>query len=155
MLAVDAATHAPQAWEKQKQPPHARRRASGVTMAPTNVTTAAVTATAVPPPPVPVSSKMKRPVPPGIQTNGAASSLAGSPSPSLASSKPPSSAKQPPSSASDRAITASTVRPINRVRRDTLNQTSGRNSRNSAGMRSASFAADTAAHGCDPPPYGR
>ncbi|KAL6864513.1 Spt20 family domain-containing protein [Trichoderma novae-zelandiae] len=147
MLALDTATHAQQAWEKQPQ--HARRRASGVTMAPTNVTTAAVTATAVPPPPVP--TKIKRPVPPGIQTNGAAS-LAGSPSPSLASSKPPS-AKQPPNSASDRAITASTVRPINRVRRDTLNQASGRNSRNSAGMRSASLAADTAAHGYEPPPY--
>lgn len=40
-----------------------------------------------------------------------------------------------------------------RIRRDTLNQAAGRNSRNSAGMRSASFAADMAVHGYEPPPY--
>ncbi|PON23673.1 hypothetical protein TGAM01_v207320 [Trichoderma gamsii] len=106
-------------------------------MAPSNVTTTTTTAVHNAP------GKIKRPVPPGIQTNGAASSTS-SPSPSLSNIKPPSA--KAPSSASDRAITASTVRPNHRVRRDTLNLSAGRSSRNSAGLRSVFFAMDDAAH---------
>lgn len=100
-----------------------------------------------------VASKVKRPIPPGIQTNGNAQSSKASPSPSISSKKPPLSAKQPPHSASERSITASTVRPINRARRENSSQIAGRNSRNSAGLRSASMAADTAAQFAAPPPY--
>lgn len=99
-----------------------------------------------------VANKVKRPIPPGIQTNGMIQSSKSSPSPSMSAKKPPSSAKQPPHSASERSITASTVRPINRARREPSSQILGRNSRNSAGLRSASMAADMAGHD-EPPPY--
>ncbi|SCN73918.1 related to positive cofactor 2 [Fusarium fujikuroi] len=100
-----------------------------------------------------VANKVKRPVPPGIQTNGAITSSKSSPSPSMSAKKPPPSAKQPPHSASDRAITASTVRPVNRARRETASQLQGRHSRNSAGLRSASLAADHSGHDAEPRPY--
>ncbi|KAI8687713.1 hypothetical protein NCS55_00023300 [Fusarium keratoplasticum] len=100
-----------------------------------------------------VATKAKRPIPPGIQTNGVISSSKSSPSPSMSAKKPPPSAKQPPHSASERAITASTVRPINRARRETASQLAGRHSRNSAGLRSASMAAETTPHDAEPPPY--
>ncbi|WKT38499.1 hypothetical protein QSH57_000317 [Fusarium oxysporum f. sp. vasinfectum] len=100
-----------------------------------------------------VANKVKRPVPPGIQTNGAITSSKSSPSPSMSAKKPPPSAKQPPHSASDRAITASTVRPVNRARRETASQLQGRHSRNSAGLRSASLAADHSSHDAEPRPY--
>ncbi|KAK6722985.1 hypothetical protein SNK04_001837 [Fusarium graminearum] len=100
-----------------------------------------------------VAHKVKRPIPPGIQTNGAMISSKSSPSPSMSAKKPPPSAKQPPHSASDRAITASSVRPINRARRETASQMQGRHSRNSAGLRSASMVADQIAHDAEPRPY--
>ncbi|KAH7153084.1 Spt20 family-domain-containing protein [Dactylonectria macrodidyma] len=99
------------------------------------------------------SNKIKRPIPPGIQTNGAITSAKNSPSPLMSAKKPPLSAKQPPHSASERAITASTVRPVNRARRETSSQVLGRNSRNSAGLRSASLAADMSSHDREPQPY--
>ncbi|KAH6885753.1 Spt20 family-domain-containing protein [Thelonectria olida] len=99
-----------------------------------------------------VGNKIKRPIPAGIQTNGAIPLAKNSPSPLMSAKKPPLSAKQP-HSASERAITASTVRPVNRVRRDTSSQILGRNSRNSAGLRSASLAADMTRHSNQPPPY--
>ncbi|KAK8920060.1 SAGA complex subunit spt20 [Metarhizium anisopliae] len=71
------------------------------------------------------AAKIKRPVPPGIQTNGIASSNS-SPSPSMSAKKPPTSAKQAPNSASDRSITASTVRPVNRARRENSSQAAGK-----------------------------
>ncbi|KAG4295055.1 hypothetical protein FPRO06_01639 [Fusarium proliferatum] len=71
----------------------------------------------------------------------------------MSAKKPPPSAKQPPHSASDRAITASTVRPVNRARRETASQLQGRHSRNSAGLRSASLAADHSGHDAEPRPY--
>ncbi|KFG87048.1 hypothetical protein MANI_007853 [Metarhizium anisopliae] len=98
------------------------------------------------------AAKIKRPVPPGIQTNGIASSNS-SPSPSMSAKKPPTSAKQAPNSASDRSITASTVRPVNRARRENSSQAAGRNSRNSAGMRTGSFSVDAGAKDDGPPPY--
>src|SRR5690349_20070604 len=101
-----------------------------------------------------VANKVKRPIPPGIQTNGAMISSKLSSSPSMSAKKPPPSVKQPPHSASDRAITASTVRPVNRSRRETALQLQGRHSRNSAGIRSASLTADHGAHDTEPRPYG-
>ncbi|KAL6411177.1 hypothetical protein AUP68_04875 [Ilyonectria robusta] len=99
------------------------------------------------------NNKIKRPIPPGIQTNGATPSAKNSPSPLMSAKKPPLSAKQPPHSASERAITASTVRPVNRARRETSSQILGRNSRNSAGLRSASLVGDMSSHYREPPPY--
>ncbi|KAK1994340.1 hypothetical protein LX36DRAFT_751786 [Colletotrichum falcatum] len=99
--------------------------------------------TAVQPPSV--ASKVKRPVPPGIQTNGA-SSIRSSPSPSM-------SIKKTPNSATMNGANPQSARPANRTRREPSNQAS-RISRNSAGLRSASFAADMAsAQAVEPPPY--
>ncbi|KAF4505833.1 hypothetical protein G6O67_007743 [Ophiocordyceps sinensis] len=97
-------------------------------------------------------TKAKRPVPPGIQTNGAMPSTS-SPSPSMSAKKPPLSAKHTPTSAGDRTITASTVRPVNRARREASSQAQGRHSRNSAGIRAASFPADMPAQFSEPLPY--
>jgi hypothetical protein len=72
----------------------------------------------------------------------------------MSAKKPPTSSKQTPNSASDRSITASTVRPVNRARRELSSQAAGRNSRNSAGMRTGSFFADAGAKDGGPPPYG-
>lgn len=100
------------------------------------------------------AAKAKRPVPPGIQTNGPMPATS-SPSPSISAKKPPPSARQTPTSAGDRTITASTVRPVNRARREASFQAQGRNSRNSAGIRAASFSADMAAQYSEPLPYGK
>ncbi|CAH0002013.1 unnamed protein product, partial [Clonostachys byssicola] len=97
-------------------------------------------------------SKMKRPPPPGIQTNGVVATTP-SPSPSASAKKPPPSAKQPtPNPGVERNITTSTVRPVNRVRRDTITQL-GRNSRNSTGLRSSSVVADPQGLDGGPRPY--
>ncbi|KAF9871159.1 hypothetical protein CkaCkLH20_11328 [Colletotrichum karsti] len=99
--------------------------------------------TAIQPPAV--ASKIKRPVPPGIQTNGA-SSIRSSPSPSM-------STKKPPNSATMNGANPQSARPANRTRREPSAH-AGRNSRNSAGLRSASLAADlAAAQAVEPPPY--
>ncbi|GJC83593.1 SAGA complex subunit spt20 [Colletotrichum liriopes] len=99
--------------------------------------------TAVQPPSV--ASKVKRPVPPGIQTNGA-NSIRSSPSPSM-------STKKPPNSATTNGANPQSARPVNRTRREPSTQ-AGRISRNSAGLRSASLAADMAsAQAVEPPPY--
>jgi transcription factor SPT20 len=99
-----------------------------------------------------VATKAKRPVPPGIQTNGGPSSTS-SPSPLLSAKKPPPNAMQPPNSASDRSITASTVRPVNRARRETSSQIQGRNSRSSAGLRAQSISHENGTHDDGPIPY--
>lgn len=107
-----------------------------------------------------VATKMKRPVPPGIQTNGPISSTS-SPSPSLANKKmtPGNQQQQPqqpaPNSASDRNIAVSTVRPINRMRREANAQNQGRNSRNSAGIRTGEDGNFSAIQDDGPPPYGK
>jgi transcription factor SPT20 len=91
------------------------------------------------------SSKIKRPVPPGIQTNGIHSSTS-SPSPSMSASRLPSGAK-PPNSANSNGIGNgnSGVRSANR-RRDAPPQLLGRGQRNSSvGLRSASVVGDSAA----------
>ncbi|KAG5989102.1 hypothetical protein E4U52_005915, partial [Claviceps spartinae] len=98
------------------------------------------------------TAKVKRPVPPGIQTNGALT-LNTSPSPSLPNRNPPASAKQTPNSAGDRSITASTIRPIHRARRETLSSIAGRSSRNSISMRAGSCSAETSHHEGGPPPF--
>ncbi|KAF6822014.1 hypothetical protein CPLU01_12259, partial [Colletotrichum plurivorum] len=101
--------------------------------------------TAIQPPAV--ASKIKRPVPPGIQTNGA-SSIRSSPSPSM-------STKKPPNSATTNGANPASARPANRPRREPSAQ-GGRISRNSAGMRSASLAADMmTGQAVEPPPYIR
>ncbi|GKT44518.1 uncharacterized protein ColSpa_04699 [Colletotrichum spaethianum] len=101
--------------------------------------------TAVQPPSV--ASKIKRPVPPGIQTNGA-SSIRSSPSPSM-------STKKPPNSATTNGANPQSARPANRTRREPSTQAS-RISRNSVGLRSASLAADMAsAQAVEPPPYSQ
>lgn len=99
------------------------------------------------------TAKVKRHVPPGIQTNGALT-LNTSPSPSLPNRNPPASAKQTPNSAGDRSITASTIRPIHRARRETLSSIAGRSSRNSISMRAGSCSAETGHHEGGPPPFG-
>ncbi|KFH48434.1 SAGA complex subunit-like protein [Hapsidospora chrysogenum ATCC 11550] len=90
-------------------------------------------------------SKVKRPAPPGIQTSDSLST------PLSVASKPVGPAKSQPYSASERTITASTVRPVNRTRRESTMQL-GRNSRNSARLRSG-FQLDGAgdADGCATP----
>lgn len=90
------------------------------------------------PPVVPSGAgvKMKRPVPPNIQTNGASTSTS-SPSPAMSAKKPPQSAKQPSASAAERTVTPSSVRPVSRTRREPLSLGLGRNSRNSVGNRAA------------------
>lgn len=63
--------------------------------------------------------------------------------------------KQPtPNSASDRNIAVSSVRGINRARREATSLSLGRNSRNSAGMRTDPFSAEMDGHNSEPPPYG-
>ena len=98
------------------------------------------------------SIKVKRAVPPGAQANVGTSST---PSPSLSAAKKPQPATKPPTpnSANDRTITASTVRPVNRVRRETNGQL-GRNSRNSAGLRSGELTSDGMPQGGSSRPYG-
>merc|ERR1712000_340792 len=85
------------------------------------------------------ANKLKRSAPTETQTNGATTMNASS-MPSASKSKTPATAKVSANSVSERPI-ASSVRPSNRIRRDTANQ-AGRNSRNSAGLRSGPLNED-------------
>jgi len=100
------------------------------------------------------TSKIKRPVPPGIQTNGVSSSRS-SPSPSMSAKRPPPGVRQqsnPPNANGSNA--SSSARGPNRQRRDASGQLLGRGQR-SAGLRSASIVPDfEMSHAVDPPPYG-
>lgn len=101
------------------------------------------------------TSKVKRPVPPGIQTNGIHSS-ASSPSPSMSASRLPSAAKCPSNSAtSNGAGSNSGARAANRNRRDAPSQLLGRGQRNSSvGLRFASAMEDSGnGQNADPQPY--
>lgn len=102
-------------------------------------------------------SKVKRPVPPGIQTNGINSSTS-SPSPSMSNSRLPSTAKYPPNSATSNGAgsNASGARSASRNRRDAPPQLLGRGQRNSSvGLRSASLVGESSiAHVAEPQPYG-
>jgi transcription factor SPT20 len=105
-------------------------------------------------PPIPsIANKAKRPIPSNIQTNGAPSATA-SPSPLLSAKKPPVNGMQPPNSAGDRTITASTVRPVNRNRREASQQLQGRNLRNGVGTRAASLSLEHGVPDDGPIPYG-
>ena len=101
----------------------------------------------------PAPSKAKRSISATVQVNGDALPKS-SPSPSLPSNKPPLNIKATPNSASDRTVTPSTVRPVNRNRRETSLHNAGRSSRNSAGLRSGSFSAAAAAQDEGSLPYG-
>jgi len=100
-------------------------------------------------------AKIKRPVPPGIQTNGINSSTS-SPSPSLSSAKLPNSAKNPPHSATSNGVGASGPRSANRLRRDGSTQAFGRGQRSAVGSaRLGGINADMEeAIPADPTPYG-
>ncbi|KAL3424662.1 hypothetical protein PVAG01_03943 [Phlyctema vagabunda] len=99
------------------------------------------------------STKAKRPIPSGIQTNGINSSTS-SPSPSMSAGRLPSASKQV-NNPNGFGSSASAARSVNRLRRDPPGQALGRGQRNSsAGMRSASLAGDLAVgHVTQPPPY--
>ena len=135
------------ARKRNRQSPtsaHQRRLARPFTMSP--VTAAAAQ-------PAPAAPKIKRPPPPGIQTNGVVHSTS-SPSPSMSNKKTTPVTKQPtPNSASDRNIAVSSVRGINRARREATSLSLGRNSRNSAGMRTDPFSAEMDGQISEPPPY--
>lgn len=116
----------------------------GIEMAPSATTTQSL------------SSKIKRPVPPGIQTNGINSSTS-SPSPSMSAGRLPSATKYP-NSVTSNGVGSSTSGPrsANRIRREPSGPLLGRGQRyNSGGLRSASLAGD---HGSlqasEPMPYG-
>lgn len=103
-------------------------------------------------------AKTKRPIPPGIQTNGINSSTS-SPSPSMSAGRLPNSAsKIPPNSATSNGIgSASGVRSANRARRDAPSQILGRGQRNtSVGLRSGSIAGEfVTPQATGPQPYGK
>ncbi|ORY59955.1 Spt20 family-domain-containing protein, partial [Pseudomassariella vexata] len=91
-------------------------------------------------------NKIKRPPPPGIQTNGASSSRSSpSKSPSMSAKRPPTAGGKPqltPTSASVNGVNGAASRQsISRSRRETSTQAIGRNGRNN-GLRSASMAFD-------------
>lgn len=96
-----------------------------------------------------VSTKIKRPIPPGIQTNGLNSSTS-SPSPSM------STARLPSANSNGAASAVNGPRSANRNRRDAPTQLLGRGQRNSSvGLRSAGINGDSGAvHAVQPPPYG-
>ena len=105
-----------------------------------------------------MASKIKRPVPPGIQTNGMNSSTS-SPSPSLSASRLPSGSKVAPNSATSNGVgNSSAVRSANRSRREAPPQLLGRGQRNGSvglGLRSGSIVGDSvAAQTLTPQPYG-
>jgi len=104
-----------------------------------------------------LSSKIKRPVPPGIKTNGINSSNS-SPSPSMSASRLPPAAKYPPNSATSNGVGPSNsgARSANRIRRETPGQSLGRGQRNnSVALRSASIAGEYAIpQNSGPQPYG-
>ncbi|KAL2075702.1 hypothetical protein VTL71DRAFT_645 [Oculimacula yallundae] len=102
------------------------------------------------------TTKVKRPIPPGIQTNGINSSNS-SPSPSISNSRLPPTTKYPPNSATSNGAgsSASGPRSASRIRRDAPPHLLGRGQRNSsAGLRSASLIGDSSvAHTVEPQPY--
>lgn len=105
-----------------------------------------------------MSSKIKRPVPPGIQTNGINSSTS-SPSPSMSASRLPSGSKVAPNSATSNGVgNSSAVRSANRARRDAPPQLLGRGQRNGSvglGLRSGSIVGDSVVpQTLTPQPYG-
>lgn len=107
--------------------------------------------TAVPPPTIP-PPKPKKPVPPSLQTNGTGSS---SPSPSLSTKKPPTVIKPPVIPTSSSGTNNAVSRPGKGPRREPSGSIAGRASRNSAGLRSASVAADVSLPpAVEPRPYG-
>ncbi|CZS97336.1 hypothetical protein WAI453_008549 [Rhynchosporium graminicola] len=103
-----------------------------------------------------VNPKVKRPIPPGIQTNGINSSTS-SPSPSISNGKLPTTAKLPPNSATSNGAGSSSSGPrsASRVRRDAPAQLLGRGQRiSSVGLRSASLVGNSSiAHTVEPQPY--
>jgi len=106
-----------------------------------------------------LSAKVKRPIPPGIQTNGINSSTS-SPSPSMSASRlPGSGAKYPPNSATSNGVGSrgAGVRATNRTPRDVPGQLLGRGQRNSSvGLRSASIAGDlNISQSAEPQPYSK
>ena len=104
-------------------------------------------------PAAPVATKVKRPIPPGIQTNGVAPSRS-SPSPSMSAKRAPSAVRQPSNPPATGGTTPVSARPPNRPRRDASGQALGRGQR-SAGLRSASTAPDLATSPTtEPLPYG-
>jgi transcription factor SPT20 len=105
-----------------------------------------------------MSSKIKRPVPPGIQTNGINSSTS-SPSPSMSASRLPSGSKVAPNSATSNGVgNSSAVRSANRSRREAPPQLLGRGQRNGSvglGLRSGSIVGDSVVpQTLTPQPYG-
>jgi transcription factor SPT20 len=108
--------------------------------------------TAIPPPQPAAAPKSKRPIPPGIQTNGVVSTSKSSPSPSMSAKRTPSAIHPP---LNPPAVNGSSTRPANRQRREQSAQLLGRGQR-SAGLRSASMAPDAAAaSSIEPLPYGK
>ncbi|SPO03977.1 uncharacterized protein DNG_06660 [Cephalotrichum gorgonifer] len=107
-------------------------------------------ATAVPPSPVP-AGKAKKPIPPGIQTNGAGPSP--SPSPTMTTKKAPNSAKAasiPPPPTPNGTGGQAQKAPQNRPRREASAQLS-RTSRNSVSLRASSVADEMIAQASKPP----
>ncbi|KAM7220879.1 Spt20 family domain containing protein [Rhypophila decipiens] len=107
-------------------------------------------------PPAPVTGKIKRPIPPGIQTNGVVvggAAARSSPSPSMSAKRPPSAVRQPSNPPTANGMTPSSARPPNRLRKDGPGQVLGRGQR-SAGLRSASIVPDFASSpAVEAPPY--
>jgi transcription factor SPT20 len=93
-----------------------------------------------------ISTKIRRPVPHGIQTNtNGINSSTSSPSPSMSAGRLPSAAKYAPSSATSNGVgsNSSGARSANRNRREGPGQILGRGQRNSSvGLRSASIAGE-------------
>lgn len=100
------------------------------------------------------ATKGKKATPTNIHTNGVVSSTS-SPSPSISNKKVSSGTKPAPNSAGDRNITVSTVRPVNRGRRDTSSGAAGRHSRNSAGLRTGDTSGNMTGQDDGPPPYSK
>jgi len=102
--------------------------------------------------PTPVASKIKRPIPPGIQTNGVVTSQS-SPSPSMSAKRAPSAVRQPSNPPTTNGANPPSARPQNRPRRDASGNILGRGQR-SAGLRSASIVPDfSMSTNTEPPPY--
>lgn len=105
-----------------------------------------------------VPQKLKRPIPPGIQTNGINSSTS-SPSPSMSTGRLPNSAKIVPNSATSNgfggALSAG-PRSANRLRRDGSTQALGRGQRNASGTGRGAGLNDEGGEvpAAEPTPYG-
>lgn len=105
-----------------------------------------------------MSAKVKRPVPPGIQTNGINSSTS-SPSPSMSAGRLPNATPRNTSgSAASNGVPNGSAGPrsASRIRRDTPAQLLGRGQRNSSvGLRSASLMGESAMIPAGPQPYSK